>query len=79
LTLKQTIERELLNEREAAHFLGISVATLRRYRYRVGNRTDGPPIIKIGRAVRYARSDLAKFYRGMTAGPFFQRDKADEH
>jgi len=72
LTLKQTVERELLDEKQAAHYLGISVATLRRYRYRIGNRTDGPPIIKIGRAVRYARSDLDKFVKAQRAGSFLQ-------
>ena len=72
MTLKQTVERELLDEKQAAHYLGISVATLRRYRYRIGNRTDGPPIIKIGRAVRYARSDLDKFVKAQRAGSFLQ-------
>jgi len=61
-----------LDEKQAAHYLGISVATLRRYRYRIGNRTDGPPIIKIGRAVRYARSDLDKFVKAQRAGSFLQ-------
>jgi predicted DNA-binding transcriptional regulator AlpA len=72
LTLRQTIDRELLDEREAANFLGISVATLRRYRYKIGDRTDGPQIIKIGRSVRYARSDLDKFIKAQRAGSFLQ-------
>ena len=63
MSLKQPIQRELLGEKEAAEYLGISLATLRRYRYRIGGRTDGPPIVKIGRAVRYARSDLDRFIK----------------
>jgi len=61
-----------LNESEAANYLGISLATLRRYRYRVGDRTDGPQIVKIGRAVRYARSDLDRFIKAQRAGTFLQ-------
>ena len=72
MTLKQTVERELLDEKQAAHYLGISLSTLRRYRYRIENRTDGPPIIKIGRAVRYARVDLAKFIKAQKAGSFLK-------
>jgi hypothetical protein len=60
LALKQTIERELLDEHEAADCLGLSLSTLRRYRYGIGGR-HGLPVIKIGRAVRYARSDLNRF------------------
>jgi hypothetical protein len=62
LSLKQIIERELVSEREAANYLGMSVATLRRYRYKVGTKTDGPRVIKIGRTVRYALSDLKRFW-----------------
>jgi predicted DNA-binding transcriptional regulator AlpA len=78
LTLKQTVERELLDEKEAAHYLGISVATLRRHRYRIGDRTDGTSIIKIGRAVRYARSDLDKFIKAQKAGSFLKGRDANE-
>ena len=51
-------QRELLNETEAAEFLGMSVATLRRHRYGVGARNDGPPVVKIGHLVRYPRNGL---------------------
>ena len=71
MALKQIVERELLDEHETANYLGISLATLRRYRYRIGDRTDGPQIIKIGRAVRYTRSDLDKFFKAQRAGSFF--------
>jgi len=50
----------LLDEREAAERIGMSVAFLRadRYRGHVGNRTAGPPFYRIGRAIRYAPEDL---------------------
>ena len=60
MSLKQIIERELLDENDAADYLGLSLATLRRYRYGIGDR-HGLPVIKIGRAVRYARADLNRF------------------
>ena len=63
MSLKQVIERELVSEHEAANYLGMSLATLRRYRYKVGTKTDGPRWIKIGRTVRYALSDLKRFWK----------------
>ena len=62
MSLKQVIQRELVSEKEAANYLGMSLATLRRYRYKVGTKTDGPWVIKIGRTVRYALSDLKRFW-----------------
>lgn len=47
----------LLNETEAAAFLGLKVATLRRWRW----SGDGCRFIKLGSAVRYAPADLAAF------------------
>ena len=44
----------LLNEGQAAELLNIRVATLRRWRW----AGKGPAFRKIGRAVRYASSDL---------------------
>lgn len=51
---------DLVDEREAARRIGMSVAFLRadRYRGHVGNRTVGPPFYRIGRAIRYAPADL---------------------
>jgi predicted DNA-binding transcriptional regulator AlpA len=46
-----------LNETQAAEFLGISVRTLQSWRVRGG----GPHYLKIGRAVRYQRRELAAF------------------
>lgn len=51
----------LLNEHEAAEYLGLKVATLRRWRW----SGDGCRFIKLGAAVRYAQADLAAF---ITAG-----------
>src|SRR5215469_4434393 len=44
----------LLDETRAARILGLSVKTLRRWRW----AGKGPAFRKIGRAVRYASSDL---------------------
>ncbi|MDH3664216.1 MAG: helix-turn-helix domain-containing protein [Alphaproteobacteria bacterium] len=44
----------LLNEHEVARELGLSVKTLRKWRW----SGDGPDFIKIGRAVRYERQAI---------------------
>ena len=53
---------ELLNDRDAAHYLRLSVATLRAWRHRqTTGRDQGegyPPFCKLGAAVRYKRKDL---------------------
>lgn len=51
---------ELLNEKQAADYIGMSVAFLRCGRSRgvTGNRTPTPAHLKTGRRVQYARSDL---------------------
>ena len=46
--------RNMLNEQDAAAYLGLSVRTLQAWRQRGG----GPRFYKLGRAVRYARSNL---------------------
>ncbi len=50
----------VLNEKAAAEYIGMSRATLRRSRIegRRENRIDPPAYLKIGRAVRYLRVDL---------------------
>ena len=59
----------LLNEREAAQFLTLKVATLRRWRW----SGSGPAFIKLGGAVRYDPADLESFEmsgrRSSTSGP----------
>lgn len=47
-----------LTEQEAANILGISVATLRRWRW---TGTPELPFIKLGRNVRYRLEDLLAF------------------
>jgi excisionase family DNA binding protein len=48
-----------LTEREVADMLGLSVATLRAWRH----RGKGPRFLRLGRSVRYLRSDVADFVR----------------
>jgi hypothetical protein len=61
LLLEETVERQLLDEADAAKYLNMSVATLRRYRYGIGDRNDGPPVVKIGHLVRYPREGLRDY------------------
>ncbi len=50
-----TVENELLNQKQAAKFLGLSHRTLERWRCTGG----GPPFIRVSnRAIRYAPDDL---------------------
>lgn len=52
---------DLLAEREAAAILGVSIQTLRNWRW----RREGPRFRKIGsRLVRYCRDDLLAFIEG---------------
>jgi hypothetical protein len=53
-----------LNENQAAEFLGLSVRTLQTWRVRGG----GPVYCKIGRSVRYQRTDLAAFRQSHLVG-----------
>ncbi len=50
-------DNRLVNEHEAAARLGLTVATLRRWRL----ARRGPRWIKVGAAVRYAPSDIGAF------------------
>ena len=49
--------QHLFKEEEAATFLSLRVATLRKWRW----SGTGPPFIKLGGAVRYRRSDLEAY------------------
>lgn len=51
---------DMLNEKETASIIGMSVQFLRQSRMDGirANRTPGPPYHKIGRSVRYRVSDL---------------------
>ena len=48
------VSKRLYTEVEAADYLNIAVATLRRWRW----SGHGPPFVKIGRCVRYEPADL---------------------
>jgi predicted DNA-binding transcriptional regulator AlpA len=54
----------LLNERTVAEMLGISVATVRRWRL----LRQGPTYIKIGAAVRYKPEDIAAWLESRPTG-----------
>jgi hypothetical protein len=53
---KRRIE-EMLNEKDAAKYLGCSVGLLRKWRL-LG---EGPAFCKLGRLVRYSEADLTAF------------------
>ncbi len=63
-------KKRLLNEREAAAFLGTSPGALNNQRARNKRDGSGPaiPWIKIGAAVRYQLSDLEAFIAANTHG-----------
>ena len=52
-----SVPSPLVNEHEAARLLGLSVKTLRRWRW----AGRGPVFRKIGASVRYAEVDLSSF------------------
>lgn len=54
------LQSQVLTEKDAAKYIGMSVSYLRRYRMEgmIGNRTPAPKWLKIGRSVRYQISDL---------------------
>ena len=57
----------LLNEREVAAMLGVSIATVRRWRL----LRQGPKYLKLGTAVRYRPADIEEFLNqcSMIGGP----------
>ncbi len=50
----------VMNEKNAARYVGMSISFLRKARCEgtLAGRTPGPTYIKLGRAVRYSRTDL---------------------
>lgn len=54
------ITSAVLTEKDAAKYIGMSVAFLRADRMNgpLPNRTPGPPFLKIGRSIRYRVTDL---------------------
>ena len=51
---KSILSGELLNEHQASQYLNVSVRSLQAWRLRGG----GPKYAKLGRSVRYRRTDL---------------------
>jgi predicted DNA-binding transcriptional regulator AlpA len=54
-----------LNEKQAACYIGMSVHTLRQWRF----RGVGPVYVKMGSSVRYLRGTLDSFLESRTVAP----------
>ena len=63
------IRNRLLNERELAERLAVSVSTVRHWRYTL----QGPPVTKVGRSVRYDLQECADWLRDQQH-PFWRGD-----
>lgn len=55
---------ELLNENQVAQRLGVSIATVRRWR----SQKTGPKFRKLGASVRYASDDLKSWIEAQPSG-----------
>jgi predicted DNA-binding transcriptional regulator AlpA len=62
-SVNDTVER-LLNERDVAFIIGLSVASVRRWRA----LNEGPKYIKIGWSVRYKLHDLLAWLESRPSG-----------
>jgi predicted DNA-binding transcriptional regulator AlpA len=60
-----------LNERQVSALTGLSLGTLRAYRF----KGIGPSYFKVGRAVRYRASDVENFMAGCRIIPSQAQDK----
>jgi hypothetical protein len=60
---------QLLDEKQAAAWLGVSVVYLRRARScgTTGRRTPAPPFVRVGGRVYYRRADLEKWVGNLRA------------
>jgi hypothetical protein len=56
-----TVQKQYVREREAAAYMGISVATLRRWRTLGSNR--GPAFARVGRMIMYSIPELENHMR----------------
>jgi predicted DNA-binding transcriptional regulator AlpA len=54
-----------LNEREVSTLTGLALPTLRNYR----STNQGPPYVKVGRAVRYSLSDVYEYMEARKITP----------
>ena len=63
ISMDLNLMRRCLTEKEAAHYIGMSVSFLRRDRMEgmVGKSTPGPKWLKIGRSVRYLKEELDRW------------------
>jgi predicted DNA-binding transcriptional regulator AlpA len=59
------VEPVWLTEHDVARVLGLSVKTMSNWR----NRDQGPPYVKLNRAVRYRRTDLDAWIESRTVRP----------
>lgn len=57
-TIPPTLSASLFTERDAADYLKISESWLQKRR---SSGTPGPRFVRVGRAVRYRRSDLDRY------------------
>jgi predicted DNA-binding transcriptional regulator AlpA len=62
--LKEDKPTRLLNDNEVAEELGISVSTLRKWRY----SGQGPRFVKLGASVRYKPEDITRFLASCETG-----------
>lgn len=64
--------RRCLTEKEAAHYIGMSVSFLRKDRIegQIGSRTPGPRFLKIGKSVRYLKDELDKWLEHRSLGGY---------
>ena len=62
-TIQNTLE-DSLNEYDVARVCGLSVASVRRWRF----RKKGPRYLKIGAAVRYKRQDVSAWLESRPTG-----------
>ena len=58
--IKEDEPLPVLNEADAARYIGVSLSFLRQARYRrlISNQQLPPPIIRVGRRILYRRCDL---------------------
>lgn len=59
----------LLTPQETSELLRVSPKTLTRWRY----FRQGPPFLKLGRAVRYSRDDLDRYLAGSRVSTISQK------
>ena len=69
---------EIFDETPAAEYLGMSVAFMRAGRSKgvVGNGAPPPPHLKLGRAVKYLRSDLDAWLAARRVDPLKRKATA---